>query len=317
MKLLLRIVTNKQFIGKREVANKGAFYITPETYINKKRNVEMLKNDDVFFALAYGESDIYVDSGDYYLTNIMHYKHRNETNTQLLGIFIIQYLIQQDIVFDKYGYDTDISIEGNQLVDTITDLFSFPTEQKKKDMHAGLEQMMKHLYEGGALLQSLIEPTYEDAHHYKRVYHKDMKVFLSRRGKELYSMLNKNSLLLEVYRDDIETDLVNNDITTLKLSKTSRILYCLDYIEQLHFVELQLLRLVTNKREFEDTIGVFLPTVILLNGIRESVTKYYTQPSQQRDEIVTKYNALTKEIREAINIFNEEGNYSFINAEFI
>ena len=55
-------------------------------------------NSDVFYALAYGDNDLYFDSNDYYLTNIMHYHVEDKQDTELFGLYIIQYMIQNKVI---------------------------------------------------------------------------------------------------------------------------------------------------------------------------------------------------------------------------
>lgn len=176
--------------------------------------------------------------------------------------------------------------------------------------------MLKHLYEGGALLQSITEPKYEDAKGYKREYHSDMKIYLSRRGEKLYEMLEFNSLLMQVYRDDIDTDLEYNDLGTINLSSINRILYIIQYVRTLFDIEAGYLRIVKDKKKYFLSMGKKFATVILMKGIRESIVTYYVDLAEEK-RIVGEYNKLAKDMREFIIDYNEDNTYKFQNVELI
>lgn len=318
MKLLMRIITNKQFVGKDEIEIKGAFDINPSIYssVSNKKDAAPFSNDDVFFALSYGEGSMYVDGDDYYLTNIMHYKKHYEIDTRLLGIYIIQNLLSSNMYFDKNGYDCELSIEGAEISNRILELFAFPSKDEAESFEKGLTLMLKHLYEGGVLLQSIIEPKYDDAKDYKREYYPDMKIYLSRRGVKLYEMLGLNSLLMQVYRDDIDTDLESNDVGTVNLNPVSRILYIIQYVRALFEIEAGYLRLVNDKEKYYTSMGSQFATVILMRGIKESIDTYYVA-SSEREQIVKAYNDLARDMEEFICDYNEADTYKFENVEIV
>lgn len=319
MKLLMRILTNKQFVGKDEIDNKGAFEIDTSIYssVSNKKDSAPFSNDDVFFALVYGEGDMYVDGDDYYLTNIMHYKRNDEIDTRILGIYIIQNLLNSNMYFDKEGYDFELSTEGENISKKILDLFKFPSKEEAESFKKGLIIMLKHLYEGGVLLQSINEPQYDDAKDYKREYYPDMKVYLSRRGGKLYEMLGLNSLLIQVYRDDIDTELKNNDVGTVNLNSVNRILYIIQYVRDLFEIEAGYLRIVKDKNQFYMNMGSQFATVILMKGIKESIDTYYITTSLEREQIIKAYNELAKDMEEFICDYNEADTYEFENVEIV
>lgn len=305
MQLLMRILTNKRHLGKYEIFNEGAFVIDPKNYklTNKSVDKAVLGNDDVFYSLVYGEEDAYQDTNDYYMTNIMHYIKKENKETELMGIYIIQFLIKQKLCIATDVYDGFDSKEGNEIVDEILDIFSLSVDEQK-DMRNGLKAMMKKLYEGGVLLQSFIEPVLEDDEAFKREYREDMKVYLSFRGYRLYCLLEANSLLFQTYRDDIDTNIEENDILTLQLSKYKRIKYCLQYCEYLFCKETAYIVRAKSKKLFMECFGEKVSVVILMLGLRESINIYFSRDSNERDESRKAYNALARKI----NIFLEQIN---------
>lgn len=118
MQLLMRILTNKRHLGKYEIFNGGSFIIDPKNYklMNQSIDKSMPGNDDVFYSLVYGEEDAYQDANDYYMTNIMHYVKKENKETELMGIYIIQFLIKQELCIATDAYDGFDSKEAKLLM---------------------------------------------------------------------------------------------------------------------------------------------------------------------------------------------------------
>lgn len=319
MNLIMRIVTNKRHLGKYEIFNDGSFKIDADKYNlrNYSNNESMPKNDDVFNSLVYGESEAYQDIGDYYLTNILHYKKKDNIDTELMGIYIIQFLHSLGIYMGNENYDGLKTKEGREVVIEIADIFNLSEESEKRDMLQGLNAMMKRLYEGGVLLQSIVEPKKEDDNSFSREYIEELQVYLSLRGYQLYHMLMANSLLFEAYRDDIDTDLEENDIKTLELSKYQRIKYCINYTSHLFRKEMRYLCNVEDKRKYEECFGKDIVSVVLMKGLRESIYVYYSSESTERTDLINKHNELGKEINDFLQEIYVNDTVEFTKIELI
>ncbi len=318
MKLLMRIVTNKKHLGKYEIFNDGAFLISPERYNirNSINDSSRLGNADVFYSLVYGEDDVYQDTKDYYLTNIMHFRKEENVDTELMGILIIQFLIRDGICMGDINYDGLKTKEGSEIVQEILNVFDNCTKEQHKNLKQGLNAMMKHLYEGGVLLQSIIEPKKEDSNKFSREYAEDIQVYLSMRGFQLYKMLETNSLLFEAYRDDIDTEIDKNDVATLKLSKFHRIKYCFDYTRTLICKEEKYLRCVSDKKQYINTFGPATALIVLMKGLKESILKYYSLDSSEKAQLTSEFNEQTKRINDYLTGINidEGANFETIEA---
>ena len=332
--LLLRILTNRQFLGKNEVYIDGAFNFNREIYPLENPSIrsDYPKNEDVFFALAYGENSIYCDANNYYLTNILHYHEDEGRDTELLGIYVIQYMIKNNylisvidapIVNDReqerkkrdwhlaektkghkkakdqkciLSYDTLQTIQGEVLTKRMTSFYGRASVEEYDRIMKGYDAIIAHLYEGGVLLQSIEHPIVEDSPEIKRQYSPKIELYLSLRGQQLYRMLGANSLLMQVYRDDIDTDLEDNDIPTLKLPKWKRIDYCIRYINNLFIREKRLFDMITNLDLYFEKMGYELAVVVLMRGIRESIVTYFERDHYNKTNITRSYNTLAKEI---------------------
>lgn len=290
MNLLMRILTNKKYIGKYEKQYDGAFVINRSDYNFGNNNLTAIKNADVFYALVYGENDIYEDQQDYYLTNIMHYKETEKASTEIVGMYVIQYLITKGLCMADASYDGIQTMKGKKILKNILEIFDRQSEEDKEDMAKGIKKAMKHLYEGGVLLQSIIEPKCDEKEYNKRNYTSDKKIYLSLRGIQLYNMLRANSLLFETYRDDIDTELENNDKKTMILSKLKRIEYCLNYSMKLFGKEAEIIRFCSDKVLLENTLGNELVTYVLLHGICESINRYFRENNDEKIYLIGVYN---------------------------
>ena len=316
MELLYRIITNKQYIGKYEMdrTENGAFVLSDKDYSfeNTSNNSNIPGNMDVFFALVYGEQELYIDGGkDYYLTNIMHYKKSDHVETELLGLYIIMYFIAKkiNVIDDKYdGFET---VNVMDAMREMTSVFDFHTIDDKNEFWNGAHEMMKHLYLGGVLRQSLVSPIIPNNDNGIREYSDGLNVFLSKRGYQLFRMLQYNSLLLSVYRDDIDTELENNDKPTTELSTTNRLDYCMKYIDYLIEKEMDLFRQTKSYKDFIEKFGTTLATQVLLSGIEQSIITYYQKPSSEKIKMINKYNELGEKINKTIRAINRKHSCSF------
>ena len=322
LQLLIRIVSNQKFIGKKEIEKNGIFEFNVDNYDfeNRDMNSSIPGNSDVFYALAYGDNDLYFDSNDYYLTNIMHYHVEDKQDTELFGLYIIQYMIQNKVsllpgenererrekTVTILPFDDCNVIEGDSLINNIAAFYNLADRTEFMIIKEGLKAMLEHLYNGGALLQDIRKPILDDGQPCGRKYEhgKGVRVYLSLRGFQLYKMLEYNSLLYEVYRDDIDADLVNNNIPTQKMSVFSRIKYCISYTEVLFAREQKLFSLVGNKTEYFENFGDKIATIILLSGIKQSIVKYFTNETEERKSLIQSFNIFSKKVNEYIDEIN-------------
>lgn len=327
--LLIRILTNSQFFGKYEINYDGAFCFNIDNYnllpkLSSGSN-QGITSSDVFYSLVYGEDSLYYDYGDYCFTNILHFHADEKCDTELMGILIIQYLIKKgfSMMFNVsksrsnekgtyIQYDGYSSVECQTIIDEILSLFDYANIDNRQRIRLGLEKMSEHLYKGGALQQSIVEPCVDDADDYERRYEPRIKVYLSLRGHQLYNMLQTNALLLFVYRDDIDTGLPDNDIPTLKLSMIRRFQYCISYAEHIFFKEQYLWEMISRKEKYDKMMGNKTITYIIMKGIYESLYSYYTDYSTEREELFSKYNNLSQKINCYIREINISENCSFV-----
>ena len=309
MILLMRIITNKKFLGKYEIFDdddNSAFVIRSDIYRlnNPSKDPANPGNDDVFYSMVYGENDVYFSYGDYYLTNILRNKEKDGYSTEIWGPYIIHYLIKNNIVAKSSAmYNFEAS---DQIVKKVLSVFNWADEAQREIQEKTVNKTMAYYYVSGVLRESIIKPR-NDMRILKspnREYSKGMNVYLSTRGYQLYNMLKSNSLLLQVYRDDIETTLPNNNICSLNLLKEERVKYCLQYINMIRLRELEMLFLINNGDEFVNTFGTETLAVHLLEGIRQTIVVYYSQNTPEKRELIRIYNDIVSKENDNISEIN-------------
>lgn len=224
----------------------------------------------------------------------MHYKEEEKASTEIVGLYVIQYLKKKGLCMTDALYDGINAMEGKKNLKDILKIFDRQSKEEKDNMAKGIKKAMKHLYEGGALLQSIFDPKYDEEEYYKRNYTSDKKIYLSLRGIQLYNMLKASSLLFETYRDDIDTELENNDKKTMILSKAKRIEYCLNYSMQLYGKEAEIIRFCSDKVLLENTLGDELVSYILLHGIYASINIYFQDNVNEKNYLANIYNKNAK-----------------------
>lgn len=298
MILAMRIITNEKHLGKYELfldEEKSAFELNPNVYKlrNPSNDSTVPGNDEVFKSLVYGEFKIYRSMGDYYLTNILNnkgIKGKESYLVELWGPYIIKYMLTKKIVVNRGVLD---SFEpADMIIDNILSVFNWADNEDKKHNLRALKNIMGRYYVSGVLRESILKPRtdMEILKSSDRKYTDNIQVFLSTRGKQLYNMLSSNSLLLEAYRDDIETSLSQNDVPSLDLPHSACLKYCIQYINTIRLKELELLYLIKNGNDYVKNFGNETLTVHMLTGISETIKTYYTNDTVEKLELVNAYN---------------------------
>jgi len=313
MSLILRIITNKKFLGHYEVFDKnGAFVLSPDNYNLRNDSGEVFKNNDVFSSLAYGENTCYCTVEDYYLTNILNYRHTQPSCHRLIGLYVINYfyIYKNNNVATLYGREQYVE-KGTEIVKNMTRIFSHSDDSFKNDLRSSLEDELAYFYENGILLQHIMDSQEEYTVNRSRKYNENYKLYLSLRGLQLYKMLSSNSLLFEAYRDDIDTDLVNNDVPTLSLSTEKSIEYCIKYIDQLFEIEKNYINAAIDLDEYSKFFGREFMVGVLIKGVAESFKIFLKYDSQERQNLTVMLNALITKVNRFSDRIRLNKNFEF------
>jgi len=267
----MRILTNHRYIALREAGNEGAFKIQVENY-------NITSAEPVLKALALGESDIFVQHDSSPFCNILTVHEEEMPNCELLGLYIIQYFITAREYGENTIYGTKYE-RGEDVVKKIASLFDSQGEKYVTDLKERLTYMMSFLFTGRVLSRSIFD--YEDIRQSipetTQRYFSDYGLYLSWRGVELFEQLSQSSMLFELFRDDIDTNLHNNDRSSSRMTTTDCLLYLLEYTKILFnqiekdYIHKAYRYLNTYQKYFGET---FI-TCFLLEGIARSMDRFY------------------------------------------
>lgn len=288
MNLFAKILTNHNWIGKKEINNSGAFTLNDETY--------EFTSESIFNALAYGETLVYTDYNNNFIPNIMH-NHKN--GTDLLSLYVIRYMIN-NFLDSTYGLNYQ---SGFIISDKISYILGNNSEIKEK-----IDYIIEFLFDAGILLRSVYDIESRNGREIFRKYNRKYLLYLSPRGKELYEFLHQNSLLLELLRDDIYTDLNNNIKPTYMMNQKEKMLYLLEYLNQL--LDLEKKYIQTSIKQIDKYIEFFgndLITSYLLKGLSNSLEKYYKTKDNDYSDIKQKIDSLNKEMDDYILMLSNIG----------
>lgn len=267
----VKILTNHRYVAASERENRGAFRLSRDDY-----NIKT--SEPVFKALAYGEGDVFSDVDQHMFCNVLQVHDDENPGSELLGLYILNYLInsKKNGKNTLYGLNYEI---GKDIVDRIVDVFITLNNIEKNELKKKLNLVMEHFYEGSIILRSIRD--YEEPEtavsQTSRVYKEDYGVYLSLRGQKLYNLLSESSFLFEIYRDDIDTQLPNNQICSLQMSKFDVLKYLIEYIEVLFEIEKQYIQKASGRFNlYIERFGHHFLVSDLLEGIVRSTTRYFS-----------------------------------------
>ena len=246
--------------------------------------------ESVLKAMVYGEGNTYYDYEDNIVPNILHCHNEKCEGIELLGLYLLTFYFRTNK--DKFVLYGKNSIKGNDAVYSILKSFNQLEDQK---LRKKLEYTISFLYKGGLLLHSIYEPEFPGEE--ERKYDPEFELYLSLRALRLLSILENSSILLEFYRDDIDTHLTNNDKISAEMSFTSKIIYILDYIGELFNIEKSYIeKLGDNYDDYRKLFGDIYSISPLLQGVLKSVKNYYTIKDNDYNMVMKRIEGLFKTI---------------------
>ena len=295
--IFTKILTNKKYAGYLETSKDGAFKIDSNRY--------PLKSDDVFYALAYGEGEHYDPINNYFLANILLNHEEVCNNGDIISMYIVIYYLS--LCHELYGEN---AIPVNRILERLDRVFS-----DYSLLHDGYEKfsdkgylMIEQLYKNGILLKSVndIEIEADFCNDYSRTCNTDSLLYISPRGEELFKLLVKNSLYFNVIRDDIDTELAENDRASVDMSENQKIEYYIDYI--ISFFEKEKNYIIAAHHSLEEYIKCFgneLITSLLMQGFVQSMAKYFSEMSNT-NKVMRKFFHLYEEVLNYISAMKSE-----------
>ena len=305
LRLFSKMLTNKRYIGKYETENKGAFEFDSSNYL--------FKSDDVMYAFAYGEDDIYYSDNSIF-ANILYNHEEQCENSDLISLYIIRYYYNNQ--YNNFYGDRTVPVKI--ILDNFDNIFSRYTDcinDKYKCFSEKAFNIIKPLYKSGVLLKSVHDIEFDEDFwdDNSRTCDKDSLLYLSPRGTQLYEMLNKNTLYFNIIRDDIDTELEFNDTLSRDLSEIQKLQYYLNYIKVLFQKEKAYISAANRSlKTYIKAFGNELIISILLEGFVETITTYFTDKNRDINK-----EALSDILNQFIDFYRDINEYiDFIYREY-
>lgn len=299
------IMVNIDWIAKWEVEHDGGFKVTMDSY--------KLTADRIFKAIACGNELSYSYEKNEFIPNILH-NYKEET--ELLGLYIIKYMIRNEAT-DLYA---ETYVEGDRIFKDIVTLFIDRSDsQMRIDIwQSRLLYIISYFYSSGILLRSIYDIENISEKQIRREYNGAYKLYLSPRGQALYNLLSQNALLLELYRDDIYTDLNNNDRVTSDLSTNELMMYLIDYVIYLFQCEQKYISSAISCLErYQELFGEELIVVPLLEGIVKNVRAFYPERKEEYQVLMDRIKELIKKMNHYIRVIENEQGIEFVTSNYI
>ena len=310
----VKIVTNHRYFAQFEEEEEGAFTIRFENY-------NLATTEPAFKALLLGESDVFVPTYSDIICNILHSHYEEESCCELLGLYIIQYMMKSRRMGGNNIYGTSYKI-GNDIVNEICSVFEVKDSEEYLTLKHKLNYMITHLYRGKIIQRSIYD--YEDSNENARLIEQQYKgeyaLYLSFRGIEQFEQLSDNSMMYELFRDDIDSDIFNAINKSSEMSFFERMEFLVTYTHFL-FREREreyILRAITqNKLEmyleyFDDR---FI-TSRILEGVTKSVLRYYKSKGSEYNTILSQIDNLVYEMSDYSSRLEKEQHIKITPTEF-
>ena len=269
-RLFLKIITNHRWFAPNESYYKGAFPIPDsDNYVFSIR-------ERVFNALFYGEDEVFIDNNENILPNILRIHSEENPDEELLTLYVLEHMkvLERNRKVSLYGVN---KISGVDLCGKISNVFNADELLTKKIEHA-----ISFLYINEYLLHSIFEPEEDDINtdgEHFREYDPDYGLYLSIRGNKILEMFENDSMLFEIFRDDIDTTIENNTVISTKLNRKEKMVYLIDYCGLLFEKEKNYIA-NSNKLDYFKLFNNRFIITRLLTGIKKSFTYYYRKQDE-------------------------------------
>ena len=268
------IISNRCWIQNSE-PYKDSFSVKEENFL--------ITNEKVLKALGCGEGRIYFDNNDTPIKNILF--NEKVEGYELIPIYVIKYLLAncEECMDENYSI-----VDLSWLFESVNGLFPFGENCRER-----FDKVVARLFEKKVIFKN---PNEDE---------KNMdKVYLSPRGEELWRIMCQNSILLELYREDIwkENDSEYSFEESENLAKIELFLDNVKYLRELFEVEKNIIMWVKEKgnvTKFQNLFGSELIAQTLLKSIKNSAKNYFTNENDDCNKI----NNQLSRFKEDINTF--------------
>lgn len=256
-----KVFANRFWVQKNKVK---------EEYFTVKSPEYSFNNINVIRALACNEEQVYWgDSSETIIPNIFLTTEDNDDNS-IICLLVIQYFRKKKRG-EVYGVNSETL---KSVIDEWTNIFGCDLVKK---FIAALE----FLFERKILRKSIYDTDDIDTLDTKMSLTNESKLYISPRGNEMYEMLGRDSVLLEMLRENVWRDFENRNYSELSSYELMRefkqkVIFrdLLDYLDYLCEVEddvLSVIKVLKKNKDYKIAFGNTSATQILLAGVRKSL----------------------------------------------
>ncbi len=305
MQMYYSILTNVRWISVNEQEVDGKFKINALSY--------RITAESIFKAVAFGEKEWYSAKNNKFFPNLLH---NDKKDTDLLGLYVIRYMLHKK-ADDLYGEEY---VDGDVIINEITNVFvsSRDLVGKKEIWQSKLFYLIQYFHNEGVFLRSIYDIENLAEEQIERKYEGRYKLYLSPRGKCLYGLFAQNALLIELYRDDIITDLDNNDKLTCRLTEKETLEYLLRYSKVLFEYEKGYIRSAGETLNlYQEYFGEEFITAMILEGIIKNIKSYYPDRDSEYYELDSIAYEIVIDMTKYIRDISHEYGVQFKLSEFL
>lgn len=284
MILYCSVMTNVEWVACDEKERNGSFRVDAQNY--------QLTTENILYAIANGNAKQYVSSNSNYVPNLLY---NYEKETELVGLYIIRFLLQKGVTH-IYGVQY---AEGRDILTEIVGLFvsNEDSEARLDSWHHKVYSLLDYLYDTGILFRSLYDIEDITETQIERKYNNSYKLYLSPRGMSLYKLLSQNAVLLELYRDDIYTDILNNNKLTNQLSTYDLFEYLIAYLYELfQYEKRNINNAINNLEKYQELLGNEFICVVLLEGVVKNLGAYFREKGDIYNKMMDKVRIIRDEM---------------------
>lgn len=256
-----KVFANRFWVQKNKVKEEYFTVRSPEYSFN---------NINVIRALACNEEQVYWgDSSETIIPNIFLTTEDNDDNS-IICLLVIQYFRKKKRG-EVYGVNSETL---KSVIDEWTNIFG--SDLVKKFIVA-----LEFLFERKILRKSIYDTDDIDTLDTKMSLTNESKLYISPRGNEMYEMLGRDSVLLEMLRENVWRDFENRNYSELSSYELMRefkqkVIFqdLLDYLDYLCEVEddvLSVIKVLKKNKDYKIAFGNAPATQILLAGVRKSL----------------------------------------------
>jgi hypothetical protein len=305
MVLYCNVLINARWVACKEHEYKGSFVLDGNHY--------RITTESILRAISNGNSEGYVDGQNSNIPNILY----NELEgSDLIGLYIVRYMIRKNATA-VFGENY---VLGKDILSDLMSVFanSSDSEVRIDSWRHRIRKMIEYLYKSRILFRSLYDIEVADESQTERIYNDDYKLYLAPRGKCLYGLLSGSAVLQEIYRDDIYTDLQNNDRLSSQLSQDARFEYLLNYLEVLFQIEKRnIANAIPNLKKYQELLGEDFITVPLLEGVVKNLDSYYREDKTAYTDLMNSALYLRDEMKCYAQDMEKKYGVRFVVSDFL